>query len=53
MFTLFSLSSWFPVLSTEERRDDLASTSLENSCGAGGGRREEEMEDELRFCLKF
>lgn len=30
--TLFSRSSWLPVLSTDERNDDLASTSLENSC---------------------
>lgn len=30
--TLFSRRSWLPVLSTDERKDDFASTSLENSC---------------------
>lgn len=29
--TFFSLRSWFPVLSTEDFCDDLASTSFENS----------------------
>lgn len=29
--TLFNRRSWLPVLSTDERKDDFASTSLENS----------------------
>lgn len=30
--TFFNRSSWFPWLWTEARKEDLASTSLENSC---------------------
>lgn len=33
--TFFNRSSWFPWLWTDVRKDDLASTSLENSCRYG------------------